>query len=235
MAEIDDEALRDAVSSFARAVASSYELGDALYRVTDDSLRVLGCAGAGVLVADPEGRLRFVTATEQSVVRIEEEQADAQQGPCFEAYDSATPVVTVDLEQETRWARYRRTALEAGFRAVAGIPMRVGEVRIGAMNLYHRVPHEWSQEELQVAQVLGDMASGYIANHRTLSASRRLTDQLQAALDSRVVIEQAKGVIAASHGTDVGDAFEHLRRQARSQGRKLHDMARDVVERRIEL
>ncbi len=232
---IDDLALREAVSGYARRIASSYEVGHALYSVTDDALRVLGCDGAGVSVGDPEGRLRFVTATEQRVVRIEEEQAVAQEGPCFEAFETGTPVVTADLLGEARWERYRSTAVAAGFRAVAGVPMVVDDVRIGAMNLYREAPHEWSEEELQVAQVLGDMASGYIVNHRTLSASRALAGQLQVALDSRVVIEQAKGVVAASRDLDVDAAFQRLRAHARKQGRKLHDVARDVVERRLEL
>jgi GAF domain-containing protein len=227
---IDDTALRNAARDYARRIASTYELGDALYSVTDMSLQVLGCDGAGISVGDTDGRLRFVTATEQGVVRIEEEQAIAQEGPCFEAYESGTLVVTTDLAGETRWERYRDTALEAGFRAVAGVPMLVEDVRIGAMNLYHARPHEWSQEELEVAQVLADMASGYIANHRTLTESRRLADQLQKALDSRVVIEQAKGVLAARHELNIDDAFQRLRERARNAGRRLHDVAREVVE-----
>lgn len=232
---VDDGALRDAVSSYARRIASPYDIGHALYSVTDDSLGIVGCDGAGVLVADDDGRLRFVTATEQSVVRIEEEQAVAQEGPCFEAFLSGHPVSTTDLAEETRWARYRTTALEAGFHAVAGIPMIVEDVRIGAMNLYRHTAHDWSDEEIQVAQILADMASSYIANHRTLSASRRLADQLQVALDSRVVIEQAKGVLAARHNVHVARAFELLRAHARARGRRLHDVARDVVDDRLDL
>jgi GAF domain-containing protein len=227
---IDDTALRDAVRAYARRIASTYELGDVLYSVTDMSLQVLGCDGAGISVGDPDGRLRFVTATEQGVVRIEEEQALAQEGPCFEAYETGELVVTPDLGNESRWERYRSTAVDEGFRAVAGVPMLVEDVRIGAMNLYHSQPHEWSQEELEVAQVLADMASGYIANHRTLTESRRLNEQLQKALDSRVVIEQAKGVLAARHDLHIDDAFQHLRARARSASRKLHDVAREVVE-----
>ena len=227
---IDDTALRDALRDYARRIASTYELGDALYSVTDLSLQVLGCDGAGISVGDPDGRLRFVTATEQGVVRIEEEQAIAQEGPCFEAYETGELVVTPDLSDEPRWDHYRRTAFEAGFRAVAGVPMLVEDVRIGAMNLYHAQPHEWSPEELEVAQVLADMASGYIANHRTLAESQRLADQLQKALDSRVVIEQAKSVLAARHHLHIDDAFQHLRTQARSTSRKLHDVAREVVD-----
>ena len=230
---IDDTALRYAVRDYARRIASNYGLGDGLYSVTDQSLQVLGCDGAGVSVGDPDGRLRFVTATEQAVVRIEEEQAIAQEGPCFEAYETGELVVTPDLAEEPRWERYRRTALDAGFRAVAGVPMLVEDVRIGAVNLYHAHPHQWAQEELEVAQVLADMASGYIANHRTLAESRRLADQLQKALDSRIVIEQAKGVIAARHHLHIDEAFQHLRAQARSASRKLHDVARETVEEQL--
>jgi GAF domain-containing protein len=188
-----------------------------------------------VSVADTEGWLRFVTATEQNVVRIEEEQAVAQEGPCFEAYESGKLVVTPDLEREDRWERYRSTALDAGFRAVAGVPMLVEDVRIGAMNLYRHEPHEWTDEELEVARLLGDMASGYIANHRTLTASKRLAKQLQEALDSRVVIEQAKGILAVHYDVTVAEAFQRLRDHARQQGKKLHDLAGDVVHRRHRL
>jgi GAF domain-containing protein len=226
---VDDAALREATSDYARRIAGAYDLGHALYSVTDHSLQILGCDGAGVSVGDPEGRLRFVTATEQSVVRIEEEQAVAQEGPCFEAYETGRMVVTRDLEEEQRWERYRRTALDAGFRAVAGVPMLVDDVRIGAMNLYHAEPHDWSDDELEVAQVLGDMASGYIANHRTLAASQRLAEQLQEALDSRVIVEQAKGVLAVHHDVTVAEAFQRLRDHARRHGRKLHDVAREIV------
>ncbi len=232
---VDDAALRNATRDYARRIADTYDLGHALYSVTDHSLQILGCDGAGVSVADPEGRLRFITATEQSVVRIEEEQAVAQEGPCFEAYESGQVVVTGDLEQEQRWERYRSTALDAGFRAVAGVPMLVGDVRIGAMNLYRQQPHEWSEEELEVAQLLGDMASGYISNHRTLQASQRLAEQLQEALDSRVIVEQAKGVLAVQHDSSVADAFQLLRSYARSNGRRLHEVAREVVEHRLQL
>jgi GAF domain-containing protein len=232
---VDEAALRQAVNDYVRNIADSYELGHALYSLTDHSLQVVGCDGAGISVGDPDGRLRFVTATEQGVVRIEEQQAIAQEGPCFEAYETGRLVVTCDLGEERRWDRYRATALEEGFHAVAGVPMLVEDTRIGAMNLYRNEAGAWSDDELEVAQLLAGMASGYIVNHRTLSASRRLADQLQEALDSRVVVEQAKGLIAAQHDVSVDDAFQRLRVFARRQRRKLHEVAHEIVERRLRL
>lgn len=226
---IDDRALRDAFSDYAAALLERYDIGHVLYRLTDQVVDVLGVDGAGVSLRVSDDDLQFVTATDDRSSRVEAAQIQAGDGPCYAAFRSGDVVTVADLERDGRWEEVRRSALGEGFRAIAGIPMPVTEVRIGALTLYKSTPHEWSAEELDVAQLLANVASGYILNWRSLDETTTLASQLQHALDSRIVIEQAKGVLAERHGTTPDDAFHALRKHARSTSSRLHDVAGQVV------
>jgi GAF domain-containing protein len=144
-------------------------------------------------------------------------------------------VVVHDLRDEDRWGDYPAFAVERGCVAVLGIPMVVGDRTIGALNLYRHEPSDWDDETLEDAQLVADMATGYIVNHRTLSETRTLAEQLQRALESRTLIEQAKGILSERHGSDVGDAFQRLRSHARGDNERLHEVARAVVANELEL
>jgi GAF domain-containing protein len=225
----DQQALIRAFADYARTLARRYDIGEVLYRLTDQVVEILDVDGAGVSIAD-HGRLRFVTATDEDIAQIEERQVDLGQGPCHDAYTSGDRVTSADLSVEARWPDYTGTALRVGCRAVAGIPMLTGEQRVGALNLYVRRPREWPADELDIAQVLADMATGYIINARTLTEADRTTVQLQHALDSRIIVEQAKGVLAERHRITPAAAFERLRRHARHRNTKVHDVARQVID-----
>lgn len=201
-----------------------------LYHLTDQVVAVLGVDGAGVSLARDGEKLTFVTATDAKVTAIEDQQIAHDEGPCHDAFHTGEVVVVRDLETEQRWPDYRQAALVHGARAVVGIPMPVGEQRIGALNVYHHSPRDWSDEQVDVAQVLADMASGYILNATTLAESRSLADQLQHALDSRVVVEQAKGIVAERGDIAPQDAFELIRAHARRTGTRVHDTAQQVVD-----
>lgn len=229
----DQSALKHAFAEYARTIAHRYEIGEVLYRLTDQVVEVLDIGGAGVCLGDADGDLQFVTATDQPISHVEWAQVETQQGPCHEAFHSRAPVTVSDLAAEDRWPGFTSVALEVGMHAVAGIPMVVDDRRVGALNLYSHTPREWPADDIADAQLLADMATGYIVNAQTLTESERLTRQLQHALDSRVVIEQAKGVIAERHGIPTATAFNLLRGHARSTNTKIHDVARAVVERRL--
>jgi GAF domain-containing protein len=231
----DQSALRRAFADYARTMACRYEIGDVLYRLTDQIVEVLGVSGAGVSLGDAHGALQFVTATDQLVTRAEEGQIGAREGPCHDAFHSGDAVTVADLAADERWPVFRRVALEAGMRAVAGIPMLVEDQRVGAVNIYSATPREWPADDIADARLLADMATGYIVNARTLTESEERARQLQHALDSRVVVEQAKGVIAERHGITPAAAFTLLRNHARSNNAKLHDVARAVLARRLRL
>lgn len=233
---VDDLALRRALIQYVRATLGPYSIGETLYRLTDLSVEVLGCDGAGVSVIDGAGDLRFVSATDEFIVPAEQRQIAAREGPCQQTFATSTAVRVVDLQAEReRWPDYSRAALDAGCRAVMSVSIDVGEGSIGALDLYRRQIHEWTDQELAAAELLADMAAGYIANLRTLSNSKRLSEQLQHALDSRIVIEQAKGVIAERRTIGVREAFQLLRGTARHHRRPIHDVARDVVDQRLEI
>ncbi len=227
---VDEALLRDTFRRFARALLGEYEITQVLYELTDRAAAILEAGGAGVSLGDDDGDLVFVAATDERMVRAEETQIRFQDGPCQAAYRTGDQQVVDDLTTETRWPKYRLTALDQGCLAVLGVPMIVNSHRVGALNVYSLQPHAWTGEEREVAQLLADMACGYIISVRHLRAANRLAEQLQHALDSRVVIEQAKGVIAARADIDMASAFDRLRRYARVRGLKLREVAREVVE-----
>jgi GAF domain-containing protein len=231
----DQSSLNQAFASYARTISRRYDIGEVLYQLTDQVVDVLGVDGAGVSLADRDGGLTFVTATDDRVTQVEEQQVEMGEGPCQDAHRSGDRVTAADLGVEQRWPRYAPGTLALGFRAVAGIPMLVEDHRVGALNLYARDAREWPADVLEVAQLLADMATGYILNARTLSASEALARQLQHALESRIVIEQAKGIVAERHGVATSVAFERIRAHARSSQRKLHDVAADLVQRTLHL
>lgn len=233
----DAARLRALVSEYARTTLGRYEIGDVLYRLTDQSLGLLGVDGTGVSLGDETGTLRFLTATGDTVVRVEEKQVSSQAGPCHEAFRSGEQVVVEDLAKldHDRWGDYPEFALAQGCVSVAGIPMIIDGRTIGALDVYRTHAGPWADETLEDAQLVADMASGYIVNDRTLAESRVLAQQLQRALDSRIAIEQAKGILAERHGTDVAAAFQLLRSHARAGNERLHAVAEAVVEGRLDL
>jgi GAF domain-containing protein len=233
---IDETALRLTLTEYVRTTLGTYGIAETLQRLTEQCLEVLGCAGAGVSVGDAEGRLHDVTATNAATAVVELEQVQGKEGPCHDVFASGERRAIADLGQcEARWPSYVRIALDQGRRAVLGVPMVADDTIIGVLDVHQSMVWEWGPDEEEAAQLLADMAAGYIANLRLLSTTRRLADQLRRALDSRVVIEQAKGVVATSCDVDMDTAFHLLRRESQSTNRRLHEVARDVVAGDVEL
>jgi GAF domain-containing protein len=231
----DQAALFRALAQYAKTVMHDYDIGDLLYQLTDHVVSVLDVSGAGVSIGGPDGRLRFVSATDERVVRLEEQQMHSAEGPCHDAYRTGEQVLVRDLNHMSQWPSYAPLAVKTGCQAVAGLPLRVGDVNIGALNVYADQPREWTGDDVEAAQLLADLATGYIVNAQRLHESRRLAEQLQLALDSRIVIEQAKGILAERRGVDPEQAFDILRGHARSHNRPLHDVAADIIDRTLRL
>lgn len=227
---VDHDALHAAFQDYAKALLEPFDVGTVLYRLVDQASSVLGLDGAGVSVAHRGEHLVFVAATGGAVSAVEGAQAEHGEGPCQDAFRTGVQITVPDLADEDRWPRYTEVAAASGIRSVAALPMPVGEHRIGALNCYRREPHDWSAQQLRTGQLLADMASGYILSNQAMHESRTLADQLQRALDSRIVIEQAKGVLAERHGIDPDAAFERLRSRSRSTHMRIHELARKIVE-----
>jgi len=217
------------LSRFAVVLPAHYDLEAALSELTESVTAVLGLCGSGVTMAE-EGRLRFVTAVTQASGDLERIQEEQQAGPYRDAYETGEVVRVSDVRQESaRWPEFSATAARVGVAGVAGIPMRLADQIIGALNLYSPQPREWSDEDIAVAGVLADVATSYVVNASKLRQQEQLTEQLQEALESRVVIEQAKGITAHKHAVTIEQAYQLMRRHARSNNASLRLVAEAIV------
>lgn len=232
----DPQALNDVLVDFARTLVRPHDVESVLGRLMDGVVRVLAVWGAGVSLADDNGQLSFVAATDDVVARLQALEDDVDRGPCREAYDSGVPVVVTDLGAVAdRWPLLVADATAAGVHAVMGIPMLVDGEPIGALNVYEKHPADFDEELVSTAQVLADVATGYIVNVRDLDRARELSSQLQHALNSRVLIEQAKGFLAAALSVGVNTAFDILRSYSRNKGIDIHKVAAQVVDGTLQL
>lgn len=227
---VDHEILHQVLRRFARTMTRRYDISEVLHELGDHTVEIMDCAGVGVSVVDANGDLRFATATSQPVVAAEQAQEEAQDGPCFAALHERRPVVIEDVRDHAeRWPTFVATVADHGLSAVVGLPLILDEERIGTINVYDRGRRTWTDEEISQALVLGDVAAAYIYNASELARSRRTAEQLQHALDSRIVIEQAKGILAASRQLTMDDAFNLLRRHARSNSITVRSVAERIV------
>jgi GAF domain-containing protein len=225
----DHELVFSALAEFTHTLTQRYAIADVLSQLTDQVPAVLGIFGGGVSVGDDDGVLRFVTASTGALIKVESTQEEFQEGPCADAFRSGAVVRVPDLAADRRWPRYRPVALAAGLHSVAAIPLRAAEVRVGSLNLYHVEPREWPEDDIRCASLFADMASSYLANASDLQRSERMREQLAQALESRIIIEQAKGIIAGEQKLTVDVAYQRLRRYTREHNARLHDVAHAVV------
>ena len=226
----DHSSLMEALRRFARAMASPYDLSDVLHELCDQAVCVLGAAGAGVAIVDREGDLRFITASTEAVVDAERAQETSQEGPCHTAVREDRPVPISDMTQHAdRWPAFCSSADLHGLTAVLGLPLVLDDIRVGSLNVYDRGPREWSAEAIESGTVLADIAAAYVFNATELARTRLTAEQLQTALDTRIVIEQAKGIVAAQQGMSVDASFEVIRRFARSRSVTVRSIAEQVV------
>ena len=224
----DPRLLLEVLEDFARKLSATYEITDSLHDLVHHVVGVLGLAGAGIsLVEDDE--LRFVTADDERVTSLERLEERDGSGPSFDASRSNDVVAIGDLRSaRTRWAGYVDHALALGIESAAAIPLHAEGV-CGALTLYDEAPRTWGERELRVGRVLADVATGYVVNASRLSQQQRVIEQLTQALESRIVIEQAKGIIAAHRDISVDEAFRVLRKHANDHNAGLHPTAHAVV------
>jgi len=218
------------LSRFAVVLPVRYDLETTLTDLTESVTAVLGLSGSGVTMAK-DGRLRFVTAVSQASGELERNQEEQQAGPCRDAFDCGEVVRVTDVRLESnRWPEFSAAATRLGVAGVAGIPMRLADHIIGALNLYSPEPREWSEEDIAVAKVLADVATSYVVNASKLRQQEQLSEQLQQALESRVVIEQAKGITASQHAVTIDQAYQRMRRHARTNNASMRMVAEAIVD-----
>ena len=228
---MDTELLPEAFVELADTLVAGFDVIDFLHLLTDRSVELLDASAAGLLLADPRGELRVVAASSEQVRLLELFQLQNDQGPCLDCYRTGQPVAEADLSTaDKRWPHFSAIARGAGFSAVQALPMRLRDETIGALNLFRTTPGAFSTADVRVGQALADVATIGLLNERSLRRAEILNEQLQGALNSRVIIEQAKGKLAERLDLDMEQAFAVLRRHARARNRGLSDLARDFVD-----
>ncbi|HTK67652.1 MAG TPA: GAF and ANTAR domain-containing protein, partial [Pseudonocardia sp.] len=227
----------EAFVALADTLVDDYDIIELLDQLVGYCVDLLAADAAGLLLGDARQQLRVVAASSEDAATVELLQLQAEEGPCLQCYRDVAQVRVPDLSQvPDRWPRFVSAVLGQGaFASVHAIPLRLRGQAIGAVNLFHRTPGPLPEPDLGLAQALADVATIGIVSERAIRRGEVLNEQLQTALDSRVVIEQAKGILSQRLGISVDLAFELLRRLARSDNRRLSDLARDTVEGRLDL
>jgi GAF domain-containing protein len=226
---MDRQLLAETFVELTDTMISDFDVIDFLHVLTGRSAELLDVAAAGLLLADPRGELRVVAASSEAARVLELFQLQADQGPCLDCYRSGQPVTSPDLTADQRWPRFAAAAAGAGFIAVQALPMRLRDQVIGALNLFRAAPGAFDPASVRIGQALADVATIGLLHERTMRRSDTLNEQLQAALNSRVIIEQAKGKLAERLGTDMNQAFTILRDHARNTNQRLSDVARNFI------
>jgi GAF domain-containing protein len=215
----------------ADTLVDDFDVVELLTLLADRCVEVLDVAAAGLMLAAPEGDLRVVASSSEEMRLVELFELQSQEGPCPDCYRTGEPIVSENLAlQGTNWPRFGPVALGAGFRSVHALPMRLRGLTIGALNLFRAEEGPLDEADVIAAQALADVATIGILQHRAAMQAHVVVDQLSHALNSRIMIEQAKGMLAERAGLDMGDAFSWLRNHARSHNLLLADVAQSVID-----
>ena len=214
----------------ADTIVDDFDVIDFLHRVSERCVELLDCDEAGVLLADAAGALRVMASSSERTDALELMQAQNDEGPCFECFARGEAVSSEDLDADRdRWPTFSPAALVHGFCSVHALPMRVRGEPVGALNLFRARPGQLDEPDVALAQGMADIAAVALMQERSVRESHGVAAQLQGALSSRVVIEQAKGVLAERAQIGLDAAFARMRGYARANNLKIGQVARDVI------
>ncbi len=227
-----EQQVSQAFVQLADTLVDDYDIIDLLDRLVAHAVTLLAADAAGILLGDARRLLRPVSASSDDAQTIELLQVQCEEGPCLEAFETVAQVRVPDLARMAdRWPRFVAAVEDAGtFASVHAIPLRLRGQAIGAMNLFHRRPGPLSDDALALGQALADVATIGILQERAIRRGEVVNEQLQTALNGRVVIEQAKGVISQRLGVGMDEAFARLRHFARANNLRLTEIARQTVD-----
>lgn len=214
----------------ADTLVDDFDVIDLLIRLADRCVEVVDAQAAGIMLAASEGQLRVMASSSEAMRTLELFEIQAQEGPCLDSYRTGRPVVNQDLAAaDGRWPRFAAEAVAAGFQSVQALPMRLRGSVIGALNLFRAGPGEMGPADIEVAQAFADVATIALLQHRAAQEAQVINEQLTHALNSRVVIEQAKGMVAERLDHDMEASFAVLRAHARNHNLRLVDVAEGVI------
>ncbi|MFC9692989.1 ANTAR domain-containing protein [Kribbella sp. NPDC056951] len=231
-----DRRVREVFIELADTLVDDFDIIEFLDRLAVRCGELLGVTACGILLADPQGNLNLIAASTAEARLVELTQLQQSEGPCLDAFRIGRPVQRADLsDNDPRWPLFTAAARQAGFASVQALPMRLRDVVIGAVNLLSDRAEPLDEDTIALGQALADAATVGILNQRALVRQEELSQQLQTALNSRILIEQAKGYLTHSLGLDVDDAFTELRTYARTNHRRMTDVANDIVQGRLDI
>ncbi|MDE3202871.1 MAG: GAF and ANTAR domain-containing protein [Acidobacteriota bacterium] len=226
-----EQSIVEALVEMADTLIGDFDVVDLLTGLTSHCVELLDISAAGVMVATVAGDVRLVASSSEAMRLVELFELQAQEGPCLDAYRSGERVEHLILQPgQAPWPLFSAAALDAGFQSVSALPLRLRDTTIGALNLFSVGQVPMTEANSVVARALADLASISIIQHRTADEQQRTNEQLTHALNSRIVIEQAKGIIAERAGIDVSEAFNLLRRYARDHNQRLTDVAYATID-----
>lgn len=225
-----EENLAHALVSLANNLVSDFDVVDLFYELVEITTELLAVDQAGLLLVTPGGDLRVMAVTNESAQIVELLQLqNGKGGPAVEAYLTGALVQEAFHSEATRWPDFSERSLSNGFGYMAAVPMRLGDDTIGALSLFRTDPHSLSERDLMAARALADVATIAIIQEQAARAKDLLVDQLQRALDSRMAIERAKGIVAEATGLSLDKAFELLRSYSRDHNERLREAAARVA------
>jgi transcriptional regulator with GAF, ATPase, and Fis domain len=231
-----DRRVREVFIELADTLVDDFDIIDFLDRLAELCSELLGVSACGILVVDHHGVLNLVAASTEQARLVELIQLQNSEGPCLEALTTGQPIQHPDLRaSDTPWPRFAAAAVDAGYLSVQALPMRLRDTVIGALNLFGAETGPLDDDTIAFGQALADAATIGIVHQRAIIRHEVVTEQLQTALNSRVLIEQAKGFLSHSLGLGVDEAFKELRAYARANNRRLTEVAEDVVQDRLTL
>jgi GAF domain-containing protein len=225
-----DERITKTYIELADTLVLGFDVIDFLHTLTERCVEFLDVDAAGILLADQRGALSLIAASTEQARLLELFQLQNEEGPCLDCYRTGRNVDCTDISAEaTRWPRFAVAARQRGFGAVHAVPMRLREQTVGALNLFRHVSREFSADVVAVAQSFADVATISILQVRALQHRELLVEQLQTALNSRILIEQAKGVLSARRQVGIAEAFTLMRSFARGRNQLLSQVARAII------
>ena len=231
-----EQRLASAFVTLADTLVAGYDVVDLLQTLVDSTAEIFDAAAAGLMLVDADDNLSVVASTSEKRDLVDLMQIRHEYGPCVASVRTGEIVSISDLDDhDERWPEFNRGALALGFHSVFVFPLRLRGTIIGSLALFRSTSSEMTEQDTSIAQGLADVATIGILHERALRESDQAREQLQRALNSRVLIEQAKGVLAQTRSVNMDEAFGLLRSYARSNGYKLHDVAERIVKRTLSL
>jgi GAF domain-containing protein len=212
-------------------LVADFDVAELLCYLSERCVEVLDVTAAGLMLVSPSGDLQVMASSSDEMRLLELFEVQANEGPCADCYRTGQPVVNANVAVvDGRWAQFAPRAVAAGFRSVHALPMRLRGDTVGALNLFRAAEGALDADDVMAAQAFADVATIAILQARSARAAQTLNEQLAQALNTRITIEQAKGIVAQAAQIDMGEAFDRLRAYARNRNMKLSDVARSVID-----